>query len=213
MDNKYQNGKIYKLVCDKSPLVYYGSTIKPLSRRLTHHKVSKCCSSRELFKLGNVSIELVEEYPCNSKKELQERERIYIEFMLNNFNHKIICNKVIPGRTAEEWRIDNRDEISKKRKEHYKANRDNVNERSKKYYRANREKANERSREYHKANREKHNEQSKVYRIENRETINKKQREKFNCDCGGRYTRCHKARHMKSKNHLAYVSANSNNTE
>ena len=209
MDNKYQNGKIYKLVCDKSPLVYYGSTIKPLSRRLTHHKVSKCCSSRELFKLGNVSIELVEEYPCNSKKELQERERIYIEFMLNNFNHKIICNERIPGRTPEEWRIDNRDEINEKRRKYYETNRD----KSKEYYKANRDTLKERSREYHKANREKNNEQSKVYHKENRETINKKQREKFDCECGGRYTRSSKARHMKTKKHLAYVSANSNNTE
>ena len=139
MDNKYQNGKIYKLVCDKSPLVYYGSTIKPLSRRLVQHKSHIDCSSRELFELGNVSIELVEEYPCNNKKELEARERIYIEFMLNNFNHKIICNKVIPGRTRAEYRLDNKDSI----KDYYKANRDSFKD----YYKANKEVISERERE------------------------------------------------------------------
>ena len=209
MDNKYQNGKIYKLVCDNTPIVYYGSTISSLEHRLNEHRRSNCCSSLELFQLGNVSIELVEEYPCNSRKELQARERIYIEFMLKNFNHKIICNKYIPGRTRAEWRIDNRDSI----KDYYKANRDVINKKQKEYYKANRDTLKERSREYHKANREKKNEHSKVYHKENRETINKKQREKFDCECGGRYTRSGKARHMKTKKHLAYVSANSNNTE
>ena len=106
--NKYQNGKIYKLVCDNSPLVYYGSTCqKYLSSRLSSHKYNKSCSSRQLFELGNVSIHLIEEYPCNSKKELFLRERIYIEFMLKNFKHKIICNEHYPTRTkrerAKEW--------------------------------------------------------------------------------------------------------------
>ena len=90
--NKYQNGKIYKLTCDNSPLIYYGSTYLPLNKRLSKHKIQKT-GSRELFELGNVSIHLIEEYPCNSKNELESRERIYIEFMLKNFDYKIICTK------------------------------------------------------------------------------------------------------------------------
>ena len=190
MDNKYQNGKIYKLVCDATPIVYYGSTIKPLSHRLVQHKGHIDCSSRELFQLGNVSIELVEEYPCNSKKELEARERIYIEFMLNNFNHKIICNKYIPGRTRAEYRLDNKDSI----KDYYKANRDVINERSKEYYKANRDSF----KDYYKAN---------------KEVISEREREKIKCDCGSIINRNSKSRHIKSKKHLAYVSANSNKAE
>ena len=112
--NKYQNGKIYKLVCDNSPLVYYGSTCqKYLSSRLTDHKTSRSCSSKELFELGKVTIHLIEDYPCNSKKELEDRERIYIEFILKNFDYKIICNKRIPCRTkkesSKEWYIKNKE--------------------------------------------------------------------------------------------------------
>jgi len=118
--NKYQNGKIYKLVCDNTPIVYYGSTIQKLSERLAIHKYYKSCSSRELFDKGNVTIHLIEDYPCNSRKELEARERIYIEFMLKNFDHKIICNKNISGRTRKEWYQDNKENNKEKRNEYKK---------------------------------------------------------------------------------------------
>ena len=43
------------------------------------------------------------------------------------------------------------------------------------------------------------------YRKEHREELYKKQNEKFDCDCGGRYTRGHKSQHFKSKLHLQYL--------
>ena len=123
--NKYQNGKIYKLVCDNSPLVYYGSTCqKYLCNRLAKHKYRKNCSSRELFNLGKVTIHLIEDYPCNSKKELEDREKIYIKFILKNFDYKIICNKIIPSRTKEEAEIYNKEKCKNyyyKNKEELKA--------------------------------------------------------------------------------------------
>ena len=115
--NKYQNGKIYKLTCDNSPLIYYGSTSQKLYNRLSGHRNTKTCRSRELFEKGKVSIHLVEEYPCNSRKELEARERIYIEFMLNNFDYKIICNLQYPSRTKEEYRLINKDKANKRSKE------------------------------------------------------------------------------------------------
>ena len=162
MNNKYKNGKIYKLTCDATPIVYYGSTIRSLKQRLNDHKSQLNCSSKELFEMGNVSILLIEEYPCNSKKELETRERIYIEFMLNNFNHKIICNKIIPCRTKAEYYQENRDKL---------------------------------------------NEKSKIYHQENKEKLKEKKNEKFNCGCGIIYSKSNKLRHLKSKKHLAYISA------
>ena len=36
---KYENGKIYKIVCNKTGLIYYiGSTVKALYDRLSQHK-------------------------------------------------------------------------------------------------------------------------------------------------------------------------------
>ena len=113
--NKYQNGKIYKLVCDNSPLVYYGSTCqKYLCNRLAVHKYNKDCNSSELFQLGKVTIHEIEKYSCNSRKELEDRERIYIEFILKNFDYKIICNKQIPSRSPAEYYTDNKESIRKR---------------------------------------------------------------------------------------------------
>ena len=189
--NKYQNGKIYKLVCDNSPLVYYGSTIQSLNTRLTHHKHQyNTCSSKELFDLGNVSIVLVEDYPCNSKYELESRERIYIQFMLNNFNHRI-CNKIIPTRTPQEWRLDNREWVF----EYYRV-----------YNQDHQEALNEKKRVYYQENKEALNEKKKVYYQENKEEINEKARRKFNCECGGRYTMRNKSAHFKTKKHQVYIN-------
>tara|TARA_R110000796_G_scaffold225876_1_gene342320 strand:+ start:361 stop:618 length:258 start_codon:yes stop_codon:yes gene_type:complete len=43
------------------------------------------------------------------------------------------------------------------------------------------------------------------YRGDNREVLNEKQKEKFTCPCGGRYTRANKSNHLKSKKHLAFT--------
>jgi len=45
-------------------------------------------------------------------------------------------------------------------------------------------------------------EQSKEYREINKEKINKNKKIKFICECGGRYTSCHKARHFNSLKHI-----------
>jgi hypothetical protein len=38
VENHYQNGKIYKIVCNKTSLIYYGSSCEPtLARRLAKH--------------------------------------------------------------------------------------------------------------------------------------------------------------------------------
>ena len=165
MDSKYKNGKIYKLVSTGTTIVYYGSTTTSLERRLSHHKyIGNDCCSRELFDAGDVSIVLVEEYPCNNKYELESRERIYIEFILNNFSHRVICNKYIPTRTIKE------------------------------YYQYN-------------DNRDRRNEYNRKYRVDNRDSLTEKQSEKFNCTCGGRYSRRNKAQHFKSKKHIAYINS------
>ena len=95
MSNKYQQGKIYKLTSIHTNEIYVGSTIrKYLCHRLGEHKyeyknkIDKNLSSSKLFKLGNVKIELIELYPCNSKKELIMREQYWIDSFPNCINTK-----------------------------------------------------------------------------------------------------------------------------
>ena len=107
-DNKYQRGKIYKLVCNETGLVYYGSTCEErLCTRLAHHKGDykyheknpngrkHYVSSFDIIKNNNYEIILVENVLCNNKDELFQRERFYIE------NNDCV-NKNTPGRTKEE---------------------------------------------------------------------------------------------------------------
>jgi hypothetical protein len=78
----YSNGKIYRLTCYDPNLVYYGSTIQTLKARLRKHRCNDCvkkCSSKKLFEVGGVEIELVLECPCNTLIELREIEQTYID--------------------------------------------------------------------------------------------------------------------------------------
>ena len=79
----YQNGKIYTLRCytDKE-LVYVGSTTKKLCDRKSNHKFNSIrCPENYFYKTvennggwDNWYIELVENFSCNSKSELEKRE-------------------------------------------------------------------------------------------------------------------------------------------
>lgn len=79
--NKYQNGKIYMIWSTEGDNKYYGSTTQTLSMRMAGHRLvykkgNKVSSSLLFDKYGieNCKIELVLNYPCNSKEELNKKE-------------------------------------------------------------------------------------------------------------------------------------------
>tara|TARA_R110001606_G_scaffold377139_1_gene536071 strand:+ start:36 stop:587 length:552 start_codon:yes stop_codon:yes gene_type:complete len=49
------------------------------------------------------------------------------------------------------------------------------------------------------------NEYNKQYRIDNKKQISAKATQKYDCKCGGKYTYSHKAEHIKSNKHQAYL--------
>jgi hypothetical protein len=51
-------------------------------------------------------------------------------------------------------------------------------------------------------------EYEKQYRIENRTELYKKQNEKSECECGGKFTKQNKLRHLNTKKHIAYINEN-----
>jgi len=144
----YNKGKIYKIICNITGLIYVGSTTKEyLTQRLSQHKRDyrkylngKRCymTSYQILENGNYNIVLLESDNYNSKNELHSRERFYIE--------NLDCvNKCIPCQTSKE------------------------------------------------------------YRIKNREKINIYKNTKFECECGGSYSRKHRAEHFKTKKHSDYL--------
>ena len=91
-DFKYQKGNIYMITDVAYQERYYGSTIEPLTKIMIHHKHKFFHLDYEdkpffrsvnyifdKFGFENCKIELVENFPCNSKEELTKREGFYIQ--------------------------------------------------------------------------------------------------------------------------------------
>ena len=150
--SKYSEGKIYKLTSSQTDKVYIGSTIKSLNARFSDHKCDykrwlksqmHNISSYDLLQFADVKIELIKEFPCETKKELEKEEG---KLILENNS----VNKHVAGRTKTE--------------------------------------------------------SNKIYRHKNKEKIYEKGKEKFPCECGGKYIYGNKSRHFKSKKHLKFVN-------
>lgn len=133
----FQLGKIYKIVCNETGLIYIGSTCEPtLAKRLTKHKANykrwldgkkqNYTTSFKIFEKNNCDIVLIKDFPCERKEQLHAEERIYIE--------TINCvNKNIPLRTKAEYRQDNEVDIKAYKKKYRKENADAIREYNKKY--------------------------------------------------------------------------------
>lgn len=126
--NKYSNSKIYKIWSpSRDDLVYYGSTYQSLSQRMAIHrndyrkfkrgKFSKVSSFKIFEECDDSRIELVENYPCSNKEELNSREGYYIR------NNNCV-NKVVPCRTQKEYYLDNKDKILDQVNQYYQEHKE-----------------------------------------------------------------------------------------
>jgi len=186
----YQNSKIYRVVCSETNNIYIGSTTRPLSQRLGKHKNNfNTCMTKNFI---NPKIFLIENCPCNSKEELHSIERKYIE--------NIECvNKIIPGRTPKEWRKENKEYYKDYFKDYYLNNKEKFNEKSKEY----RQKNKEHIKEWRQNNKESIALKNKEYKEKRKEKLD----EKFECECGGKFSYQNKSIHLKSKKHIKYINS------
>jgi hypothetical protein len=162
----YSKGQIYTIRCrNDDTLIYVGSTIQPLHKRFYSHKIDskkEKCMNRLLYievngDWTNWYIELYENYPCNSKNELEKKEGEVIR-LIGNLNAKIA------GRDKKEYRIDNADKIKEKNKQYKIENANKI----KQYYIDNSDKI----KQYYIENADK----IKQYQIENADKIKEKRR-------------------------------------
>ena len=128
----YSKGKIYKLWSPSKNLVYYGSTTQTLAQRLQDHK-RKNCSSYLIMECEDYKIELLEEYPCNNREQLEKKEGEYIKA-------NECVNKCVAGRNNKEYHQDKKTEISIRKKEYYQNNKEKKAEYDKKKYLKNKTK-------------------------------------------------------------------------
>jgi hypothetical protein len=128
--SKYSESKIYKLTSSQTDKVYIGSTIKSLDVRFSNHKahykswlksqINKITSS-DLLQYDDVKIELIKEFPCETRKELEKEEgKLILE---NN-----CVNKYVVGRTKKEYDKIYRHKNKEKYKEYVEANKEKINE-------------------------------------------------------------------------------------
>ena len=122
----YENAKIYKLVCNKTGLIYVGSTCQRLlCKRLSGHVANykqwkngkyNYVTSFKIIENNDYYMELLEAVLCSGFDELAKKERHYID--------SIDCvNKCIAGRTIKQYYEDNKEVIEIKRSVKIKCNK------------------------------------------------------------------------------------------
>ena len=146
--NKYYNGKIYKITDINYSKCYIGSTCESLSQRMAQHRRNyrhhfnnpeKTMTSFKLFEeygIENCKIELLENYPCQNKEELLQREGYYIQ--------SCDClNRCVAGRSPKEYK-----------KEYNPKNQEKIKECLKQWYEKNSEKQKQKAKEYREQNKD-----------------------------------------------------------
>ena len=171
----YKNGKVYQVLNNVNDDIYIGSTCQALSKRLYEHKSHLNDGKGDLHKLMRdigkepFYIELIELYPCNNREELRAREGYYIR-------ERGSLNKLIAGRTHQEWYEENKEHIKSYKKQYHKDNQESINVKLKKYYK------------------------------DNKANINQKQNEKIQCSVCGCYSgKANISTHQKTKKCKSYV--------
>jgi hypothetical protein len=193
----YSESSIYKLCCKDVNVkeIYVGSTVN-FTRRKCAHK--GCCNNKNskenlyVYQFirangGFINFDMIEieRYKASDKKDLEKRERYWIELLSASLN------SIIPTRSSKEW---------------YQENKEVVIEKQRNYKEKNKEVIIEKQRNYNKKNKEVINEKSKIRYEKNKEVIIEKRKEKITCECGSILRKCNSSKHNKTKKHKVWES-------
>lgn len=205
----YSKGKIYAIRSYSTDDVYIGSTCSTLTKRLSQHKGDyetwlkrdfRYATSYEVLKYDDYFIELVEEFSCENKQQLLRREGEVIRSM-------DCVNKVVAGRTKEEWYKDNAERVAAVKREWAKKNAERVAALHKEWAKKNSETIKAVRKQQYEKNKECVLARSKKYAEQNKERRAARDAEKVTCGCGGVVARGHLSRHEKTKKHEIYINA------
>ena len=181
--NRYEKGKIYKIVSPDFEKCYIGSTTEPLSKRMERHrKLYKTYLETgnvdtrvrlifDEYGIENCKILLIQNYPCESKEELLRKEGEYIQAMQ-------CVNKCVAGRTPAEYKELYKDYFKQKRQEYYDKNKEYILNRNSEYKQQHKEQIDQRRHEYYEQNKQQINEENKQYYNNNFDKI-KQQKAKY----------------------------------
>ena len=194
----FKKGKIYIIRNSINDLTYIGSTCRSLSQRMVQHRRDmnvERCQKFKLYKMmkelhkDNFYIELLENYPCNNRDELLQKEGEYIR------KYQSQLNRIIAGRTDKEYRDDNKEYLASYFKEYGQNNKTKLAEYRKEYRNNNKEKIGDYQSQAYQNNKEKYLNYQKQYREQFKECKT----------CGCQLKKANWSKHIKTKLHLANV--------
>ena len=165
----YSNGKIYSIrFYDDDKLIYIGSTTQTLAERFGGHKRDIKCSSYQYIQEnynGDFKccyMELLENYECNNKNELERKEGEIIRKYKADIDY-IVINKLIAGRDNKQYYQENAEKLKEFQKQYNQENTDKIKEKRKQHYEENTDKINEKTKQYRQDNKEYFKEYFKQY--------------------------------------------------
>jgi hypothetical protein len=200
----YSKTIIYKIKCnDESVLDFYVGSTTNFSKRKNCHK-GRCENSKvKLYEMiranggwKNWTMVEVEVYPCNSSTETRIREEYWRETLQASLNQ-------IRAYLSEEARVE-RD------KQYLQENPEKNAIKCKKYYQKHADEQKAKHKQYYQEHADKIKTKISQYRQEHADDIKSKKAQKFECDCGGKYTHNHRARHERTKTHQNWEKTNKN---
>lgn len=177
---------IYKISCisDKITDCYVGSTSNFRMRQFNHKTCANTAKDTLLYNCINNNggwgcwkMEVIDAIDDDNRTVLLNAEKYWINKLKPSLNK----NRVLP--TPQEKK--EYAKIYNRRK--YLENKD--------YYR-------EKALEYQSKNAEWYRNYQNAYREQHRERLNKRNKEKFQCECGGRFTYVNRIQHLNTKKHL-----------
>ena len=187
MVRDFSQGKIYKLYSGHNlNLIYIGSTTRTLEVRRKAHIYDKLLSVMEILNLGDVKIDLIHDFPCNNNRELEEEEQRVIDTFPE------VVNRTRAFRTCEQHKAENKARCNAWSNEH----KETQQIKKKEYYHLHKNEPNTIIRK---------NEYNHNYHVENSAKIEAKRSVRITCECGWEGRKDAKARHIKTKFHLANI--------
>jgi hypothetical protein len=132
----YLFGKVYSITCLLTGQTYVGSTAQPeLAKRIRSHVSNyknwsnpnsinkpRYCTSFKALENDAYVVEVIEEFPCEEKKQLEERELWYInttENCINKYKPSLLCKKEYQRQYHKEWHQRNKQQQLQYHKERY----------------------------------------------------------------------------------------------
>ncbi len=239
----YANSVVYTISCNDSQItdIYVGCTTNFVKRKSSHKSdCNNSDSKHHHFKVyqfirdnqgwGNWTMAPLHKFPCKDKMEQAIEERRVMKEL------GATLNGCIPGRTMNEWYLDNKEKVRVSRKiyqsnnkekiaarsklyrdnnveacklrkrEYYYSHQDEISISGKTYYKNNSERIRAYAKIYTSKNKEGIKEKGKLYHEKNKEKIRTKKSQKVLCSCGATLARGSISCHFKSPNHREYES-------